>query len=370
MKRITAAFLALCLLLCGCRRIFPNEYIRLSEHNAPYAYKGDTAEKPTQAVRSPVVSDYYALRSVLMGYVTSGTEHGQVRMEKYRGEPEQDLKRVKTYLTEEEPICAYAINYITLEQKPTEEGWLVSVDAVYRRSVRQIESIIFVRGNDAADETLHDALTQFQNTVTVRISGYTEEDFVQSLTDYCKQHPDQVGVIPAISASVYPDSGNVRVAEVSFRYPTDSQTLKTMRSDTDSVLSSVYSYIRYTEDDSEKLQLIYSYLSSRFPYREDRQNASFYSLLCEGVGSSVCYAAVVNYLCGRVGLDCRIVSGTLAGEPHDWNIVALNGAYYHYDFHEAALQGAPPQPLTDAQMTEYAWNTEEYPACPGTEPTE
>lgn len=370
MKRILAAELLLCLLLCGCKRIYPNEYLKLTEHKAPYAYKNDSSDGQNDAVPTPVVSDYYALRSALSGFVTEGVEHAQVQMENYRGDEEQDINRVKVYLTEEDPICAYAIDYISLERKQNEDGWLITVDAVYRRSVREIESILFVRGNAAAAESMRSAMTQFQNSVTVRISGYSEEDFSRSLTDYCKQHPELMCVLPEITTAVYPETGNVRVVEVHFQYPNDSQDLRNMRSEADSILSSAYNYVRYTPEDAEKLRLIYTYFSSRFPYLEDEQNATVYSLLCEGVGSSVCYASVVNYLCAKIGLNSWIVSGTLNGEPHDWNVIEVDGICWHYDYERSAVRGQEPRPMTDAQMTGYEWDTELYPACTGAAPAE
>lgn len=370
MKRIFAAVLLLCLLLCGCKRIYPNEYLKISEHNAPYAYKQDSSDGQNNAAPTPEVSDYYALRSALTGFVTTGVEHGQVQMRNYRGDAEQDINRVKIYLTEEEPVCAYAIDYINLERRQNEDGWLLTVDAVYRRSVREIESILFVRGNSAALEAMRSSMTQFQNSVTVRISGYYEEDFVRSLTDYCKLHPELMCVIPEITTAVYPEVGNVRVVEVHFQYPNESQDLRNMRSEADSILSSAYNYIRYTPEDGEKLRLISGYFSSRFPYREDEENATVYSLLCEGVGSSVSYASVVNYLCVKIGLNSWIVSGTLDGEPHDWNIIEVDGICWHYDYHQAAIRGAESHPMTDAQMAGYEWDRELYPACTGAAPAE
>ncbi len=365
MRRLIALSAMLCLLLCGCERLYPREYLQLSEHNSPYAYKVDptepTGENPT--VRTPVVSDYYALRSVLSGYVMTGVQHGQVRMEKYRGDEEQDVIRVNEYLTREDPLCAYAIISIHLDHRPTENGWLVSFDASYRRTVHELESIEFVRGNEAAAVILQDALNEFRTRSTVRISGYTEEDFVRSLRDYCMHNPNRVGMIPQINASIYPDQGNARVVEVRYSYPADVETLRTMRSETDSVLASAFNYIRFTENDAEKLRLIFSYIFNRFPYQADEENATFYSLLCTGVGSSVSYASVVDYLCRNCGMESYIVSGRKDGESWTWNILCLDGRYYHFDFHTASLLGEEPAPRTDEQMEGYEWDTSLYPAC-------
>lgn len=50
-------------------------------------------------------------------------------------------------------------------------------------------------------------------------------------------------------------------------------------------------------------------------------------------GKSVCsgYSQLLYAFYNKLGVDCRMVSGTGNGEPHDWNIVELDGIYYFVD---------------------------------------
>lgn len=43
------------------------------------------------------------------------------------------------------------------------------------------------------------------------------------------------------------------------------------------------------------------------------------------------YARAMQLLCGKVGLQCRLVNGQGKGEAHLWNLIRIDGAWYHFD---------------------------------------
>lgn len=78
-------------------------------------------------------------------------------------------------------------------------------------------------------------------------------------------------------------------------------------------------------------------------------------------------AMVYGLLCRQAGLDCRVVSGTSSGRQWYWNIVELDGRYCHVDL-LTDLEGDQLVLRYDEDMTDYVWNTKNYPACPKPEP--
>lgn len=56
-----------------------------------------------------------------------------------------------------------------------------------------------------------------------------------------------------------------------------------------------------------------------------------YGALVEG--SAVCngYAEAMKLLCDLSGVECRMISGTVDGENHAWNLVSIDGEWYHVD---------------------------------------
>lgn len=373
MKRLLPLLLALCLLLTGCRgiynRLFKNEYLSLSEHDAPFALR-ETTEAPTEAAEpsTPAAGDYYQMRSILTSFVTSGVEHGEILLTDYDGDVEQDLKRVVRFLTTQDPICAYAVDFVSYERFESEKGWRICFNMVFRRSTGEIASIEPVRGNETAVRRMREALLQQQSSLTLQVSGYTEQDFAELLENYCIQHPYEIVEPPRISVSVYPQSGNVRVVEVHYVYNNDRETLRGMRMEAEAVFNSAYSFIRYAMTDREKLELLYSYLTSRFNYTESAEGATVYSLLCQGKSSSICMTTVVRYLCEKTDLNCLTVTGRRSGEPYCWNIIEVDGRYYHLDFHRDSVDQTGLIFRTDADMPHYFWDIDKYPRCVEPEP--
>lgn len=378
MKRLLLLLLAVSTLLAGCGGLYKTEYLSLSEHDAPYALRETTAA-PTEETEPerPTASDYYGMRAILTDFVTEGVEHGEILLRDYSGNIEVDLKRVVRFLTTQDPVCAYATDYVSYERSESEGGWLIAFNMVFRRSTGEIAAIEPVRGNEAALKRMLNALTQQQSSLTLQVSGYTNEDFASLLQEYCLQHPDEIVDPPEFSVAVYPKTGNVRVVEVHYVYDNDRETLRGMRAEAQEVLNSAYSYIRYAKTDRIKLELLYFYLTSRFNYDEPAEDATVYSLLCQGKSNNRCMAAVVRYLCEKTDIPCSLVAGRKSGGPYYWNIIQVDGQYYHLDFQQDALEKVPLRFSYETELPHaYIWDVDAYPRClppdpdPETEPTE
>lgn len=84
--------------------------------------------------------------------------------------------------------------------------------------------------------------------------------------------------------------------------------------------------------DYEKVKYLYEYLISHTEYElgcEDSQNIS--SVLLNG--RSVCqgYAKTFQLLCQRVQIPALLVTGTINGQGHAWNLVMVDGQWYYVD---------------------------------------
>ena len=362
--------LAISLGLCsGCARFYPNESLSVREHHAPFAYRETTETPEPTEPPIPTASNYYQLRGVVKGFIDNGVEHGQVFAVNYSGNIEDDLKRLVHYVTAEEPVCAYATDYFNCERETVENGWMISINAVYRRSPSEIRVIQRVRGNEEALRRMTEALRRQDSSLTLHVSGYSSEDFAAQLRQYALYHPDEIVREPEISISVYPDSGYVRVVEVHFTYSDDRETLRGIRAEVEDVLDSAYHYINYGRTNQLKLRLLFTYLTSRFSYKKLAE-ASPYSLLCFGIGSSRAAASVVRLLCERTGVACTLVEGTKDGERWYWNVAETEDGFRHIDLHTDAMAGGPLTFHLDSEMEGYEWERAACPACelPETEP--
>ena len=72
-------------------------------------------------------------------------------------------------------------------------------------------------------------------------------------------------------------------------------------------------------------------------------------------------------LCRELGVDCRIVYGQEDWTEHCWNIVRIDGSYYHVDITAAIEDGAEAGFLMNDEMAwgHYRWDVSSYPKCSG-----
>lgn len=106
----------------------------------------------------------------------------------------------------------------------------------------------------------------------------------------------------------------------------------------------------------------------RFAYKEKSTQTPVYSHLCDGLTTSKSAAQSWQLLCEEVGLECVTVSGLYQGAEHWWNIVCLDGEYSHLDTFRDLLGDGTLHLYDDGEMTDYYWDTTQYPACVHPEP--
>lgn len=94
--------------------------------------------------------------------------------------------------------------------------------------------------------------------------------------------------------------------------------------------SAVLSGITPDMTEYEKELYIHDTLAQRVTYNESTYAHSAYGALVDGVAVCEGYAEAFQYLLHRVGIWSFLVTGD-AGGPHEWNMVRIDGNYYHVD---------------------------------------
>jgi transglutaminase/protease-like cytokinesis protein 3 len=79
------------------------------------------------------------------------------------------------------------------------------------------------------------------------------------------------------------------------------------------------------------------------------------------------YAMAYKALCDELGLECYVVQGTYNARPHAWNIVGIDGSYYHVDVAMCDVNGMSTAFLKkDSDMKKkYTWDASKYKVCDG-----
>lgn len=360
MKKIWPLLLVL-LVLTGCS-LAPDEYLVITPHEG--------TQVRTEATDAVPVQNYDQLKRAILGFVEAGQAEGIIRAVNYTGSVEEDLTAAAYEVAKLEPLGAYAVDYMSHDCTLIVNYYEIHIRINFRRTPREIASVENIGTQIQLQKRLEKAVDDLEQTLVLRISGYREPDIVGIVERYCADHPDTVMQTPEVSFSSYPDSGSVRITEIRLNYTEKPEILRSMATEVAESINNAAEYIRYRNTDRDKTELLFTYLTERFTYSQAVTGTPVFDALCSGIADPAGLATAWQLICDRAGVSCWTVEGLKQGEPYVWNIVSHDGLYRHVDLARSVLEDGYLHLMTDGEMTEYYWNTEQVPACvPAPEPT-
>lgn len=353
MKRLLSLLLAL-LLLTGCA-FAPSEYASITDHTGVDDAGGDDD--------ALTADDYNSLKQAILSFVRTGTADGSIVVTRYDGDVEADLTQAAYEVSKLDPLGAYAVDYMTHDCVRIVSYYEIRIRTTFRRTKAELDAIRMAYSDPQIAILVQLAVEQGADRLTLRLTDYHEQDFAAITAEYCAARPETVMETPKVSVSVYPDSGESRIAEINFQYNNTLPVRELMKESVATNLNAAAEYIRYRETPEERTALLFTYLTQRFRYTQRETQTPLYDSLCRGVADPEGLATAWQLICDRVGVPCYTVRGIRNGEEHVWNIIADNGYYRHVDLARCVLELGALTLWTDGEMTEYYWNPELYPPC-------
>lgn len=348
-KAVFALLLALVVSLCGCGAMLERHSISI----APYEPVASSGSGPS-ALR---VETYQGLVNAVLYLVTEGEEHGVLSLYNYTAQDvEADLTRACLEVVQEDPLGAYAVDYIKHDYSLIVSYYEVNIDITYRRTPEQVASIVSVTGSSAIRRELRKTLTSFSPEAVLRVSYFAEdEDYILDLVRQAYYDAPAAALgRPEVAVSLYPAAGQQRIVEISLTYPESPEALLQRSQELKELALERVS-------GSATAESLYELVRDGLTVEEGAGHSSAYDALVGGAADSEGAALAYQLLCDQAKVECVVVWGELDGAPHFWNIVTEDGqAYRHVDLTAGLFA------VTDAELAEhgaYAWDSAEYPAC-------
>lgn len=358
MKKVVLLLAVLSMLLAGCSSWMDGSYYNEVPH---------TPEEFGEKQGIVAVANYSQLCRALEDAVDRGDESLVVSVSQYNKRIlDENLINSVKHILYSYPIGAYAVENITFEQGTSGGLEVVAMTINYNNNRSVLRSIRHVETDTEAMHIISAALKNFDAGIVVRIENFRDSDFSQLIQDYADNYPELVMELPEVTVNVYPDSGKVRLVELTFTYQSSREYLQVMKNYVQPVFSAARMYVAGDVADSIKFGQLYSFLMERYDYSIETSITPSYSLLRYGVGDSKAFAQVYDAMCRQSNLECQVVSGTKNGEPYYWNIIMDEEVYYHVDL-LASGQGGELIRLSDGDMQGYVWDYAAYPVCGRTE---
>lgn len=364
MKRwLCGVLAALMALTTGCSAILNRDYTSVTPHSATPAADGES-----NTLR---VGSYQELVNALVYLIGRGTGEGTIRFDSSDSDEtaiQQMLDEACLEVVQEDPLGAYAVEYIKYSVTPIVGSYEADVQITYRRTREQVAAIVDATGTAAIRSELSEALADFSSEVVLRIS-YFEEDseyIRQLMREAYLSNPASALDFPDAQITMYPESGQRRIVEVLLTYHQPRQTLESRRNsllrEADRLL------LQANAQEADALEQLIQLVRQTCTDQEG-SGSTAYDALLEGRAGSQGVALALALLCQRnpVPISCAVVDGQLNGVSHQWNVVQTAGGYRHVDL----TQPGETVFRTDQEMAAagYTWDSERVPVCAAEEET-
>lgn len=360
MKRVAlAGILILCILLSGCGVLGQKDYVWMDTHPIPTAPVGN---------QSISAADYEELYAALVALVEEGSPQTTISVERYnQNNIEPDMQRAVDAVCKDHPIAAYAVEKMEYTLGTAGGERVLAVTISYLHDQSEIKRIKTVSDIAAAEKAVTAALVACDTGIVLQIVSYEEKDFDQLVKDYALTYPESVMEVPQVTVNVFPDAGKTRVVELKFTYQSSRESLKNMQAQVENLFKSAQFFASGYRSEEHRFMRLYTWLMETNEYTIQTSITPAYSLLRYGTGDSKAFATVYASLCRRMGLDCLTVSGARDGESWYWNLIQVEGEYYHLDLLHCSGEG-DFQMRTDSEMkASYVWDYDAYPVSPAPE---
>jgi hypothetical protein len=360
-------------ILPGCASILEGDVSDITAHEKPAA---TTAESVIEA------STYDELKARILEFVKARIENGLIHVSSYKGDIYQDVDSACAEIANKDPYGAYAV--ISLMGIPTRVVSYFEVDIRidYNKNVtkKQLDGIITVATQRSLRSTLQDKLTSYTPSLAVLTKSIplTEADVDAMVQQIYYENPMYIVMMPIPTVEFFPELGPDRICEFTFGYSRyESPTLKVMAEALEKTARRVAESVTGGNDDGAILLSLCKTLMDSTEYDTavaqsgdySTQNiaATAYGALINGSAIGEGYAMAYKALCDELDLECDVVVGKLDGKTHAWNIIALDGDYYHVDASMCDVDGLETAFMkNDAEMKEhYSWDRLKYNACNG-----
>ena len=352
----------------GCGSVFEDEYY----YEEPFSGEIGTLSSESMEIRNLSM-----LKTAITGMISRHEVRGDFRMSNYKGNPSEDLAAACYEIKSSNPLGVYAVETLSYETNYVVSYYTATVYITYKRSAEEIGSVQYVGRREELDRVICETVDSFAPEFVFRIySPDVDNDYIRELVKrHCYDDPVSVIREPVVTVDAYPADGANRIYDVRLDFDLPLLLIPSMTRELDDGIRDAAAQLTETESDQAALALAGAeYLSAlcagdvEIPgtYRD-----TAYGAFVEHDADSKGFALAFRALCAAMDVECIVVEGSVGGkggEPHFWNIIGLDGAYYHADV-SAFADGDPAAAFLlndDALWGTYLWDTETYPSCDGT----
>ena len=350
--------------LCGCSGWFNKEYLSVKDYVPPAQENYSSKDKIN-------VRNFSGLRQALLRFAYAGESEGRIVFDaSYDGDPLEDLASACWQVRTQDALCAYCVENIAYELTKIVTTNEATVYFSYSSFCESADNIVHLPFSYAVESTLLETMEKRDRKLVVLVSSssYTAEDIESLLIKVYRENPTLVPREPRASVNMYSGTGSQRLYEISINYGLTAEELEQRIA----ALRAVDAFSGMEIEglsDGQRAFAACQYLMDNCQLSTSATDNTAYSALVNHMANSEGIALAYAELCRQLKLECSIVYGQRQWQDRCWNIVRINGSYYHVDAYECINSGLESSFMVNDEnfWGNYRWDVASYPRCTGEE---
>ena len=261
---------------------------------------------------------------------------------------------------------------------------VITWKSLYSTMQGKAYSIAATRTVTTPDEwknAITDAYENLEDRITLQIAGFNDDDYNLSTLKNYNVTISAKGFVSEEDISTitytFDYNPNYKIARVVDNYTLFSKLDIEQKEAYDILWESTRKLTDNLSTDYEKEIAIHNFITDNFKYGPvDTSNVpqrahSITGFIIDGQGICEAYANTFYVMGKMAGLDVSIITGTINNVNHMWNLINLDGEYYHVDV--TSDDPAPDIPnrerytyfnVSDSIMSKtHAWERSDFPEC-------
>jgi len=210
----------------------------------------------------------------------------------------------------------------------------------------------------AADNNLDtDVYKHLENWDTEFQIDYYNSDVLDVIRDIAKKDDYLTRSLKQLVYERVGDNATVKVT-----YLTTKEQEEYINSELTRIVNSI---ITKDMSDFDKIKTINKYIIDRYEYDDSLVSNNVYSALTTGKTTCQGYAMTAYKMLNLAGIENKIIIGDLDGVAHGWNLVKLNGKWYHLDVTNNDVANNKYFLKNDKALRDdgFNWVANDYPIC-------
>lgn len=207
-------------------------------------------------------------------------------------------------------------------------------DLIQEGATTQSSSVFTAKRYDARknttltlEEAMYDAFINVEPSVNLSKYKVTSEEVFEVFAQIINFSPELFYVDNKIQSYYNTATNYVAVTNLFYNYTNDE--INEMKIEFDEEVDYILSTLDENMSDLEKILAVHEYFLVHFTYDYTYSIYNAYDILINKTGVCQAYALAYKYILNQLDIECWLVTSDTIN--HAWNIVNLDGVYYHVD---------------------------------------